>query len=68
MCLYEGGADPSSSSLVATGSILLGTEGSDVMKDPLSDEDIVLNVDDYDLYLWFDGDNARTSMQFGSTL
>ena len=59
--LYAAGADPLSSSLLATGSILLGTEESVVIKDPLSDEDIVLDAGEYDLYLWIDmNDNIDT--------
>jgi hypothetical protein len=61
--LYTAGADPLSSSLLATGSILLGTEESVVIKDPLSDEDIVLDAGDYDLYLWIDTNDNIDTMQ-----
>ena len=61
--LYNSGADPLSSSLLAIGSILLGTIESDVMEDPLSDEDIVLDAGDYDLYLWIDINDNIDTMQ-----
>jgi hypothetical protein len=62
--LYNAGSDPLSSSPLATGSILLNIEESDVMVDPLSDEDIALNAGEYDLYLWIDvNDNIGTVQQ-----
>ena len=61
MELYEGGAGHLFPSLLATGSILLGTEYSDVMEDPITSEYIVLDAGDYDLYLWIDmNDNIDT--------
>jgi hypothetical protein len=54
MGLYVSGAVPASSSLIAYGGILLGTDFSGVMQDPVTDEDIVLDGGDYDLYMWID--------------
>jgi hypothetical protein len=61
--LYTAGADPMASSLMATGSILLGSEKSDVMVDPFTAEDIVLDAGDYDLYLWIDVNDDYDTLQ-----
>jgi len=61
MGLYEGGADPFSASLLAVGEIELGIEESEVMRDPITNENIVLDPGHYDLYLWIDmNDNMDT--------
>jgi hypothetical protein len=62
MGLFESGADPITSSLLATGEILLSNEQeSHVMDHSVLDEKIILDGGAYDLYLWIDmNDNFDT--------